>query len=137
MGELVGIDFLDRLQDRINGIPMIPTLRQGYLGTGESLVIYPLPGSRVVQGYMDGTRDWAMNYEIAMKSQDSVAINDTLWKIQTKLEQLQELPSGDGSYEFENLIITNKPFINQLDDQGWFVFLLDVQANITVLKGED
>lgn len=137
MGGLVGIDFLYRLQDRINDISMIPTLRQGYLGTGESLVIYPLPGSRVVQGYMDDTKDWAMNYEIAMKSQNQVEIGNTLWKIQTELEQLEELPSNDGSYTFEDLTITNKPFINQIDEQGWFVFLLDVQANITVLKGED
>lgn len=84
---------------------------------------------------MDGTKDWAMNYEIAMKSKNHVEVSNALWKIQTVLEQLEELPSNDGSYKFEKLTITNKPFINGNDEQGWFVFLLDLQAEITVYEG--
>lgn len=131
------MDFLDRLQDEVNSLPGLPImLKQGYLGTEESFVIYPLPGSRVVQEYMDGIKDWQMNYELAMKSKLQSKINNTLWMVQTELEELEELNSEDGSFEFDELIITNKPFINQTDDQGWFVFLLDVQAKITVFKEE-
>jgi len=53
-----------------------------------------------------------------------------------RTENLKELESQDGSFEFEELIITDKPFINQADEQGWFVFLLDIQAKITVFKEE-
>ena len=134
---LIGIDFLERLCDKINEFPdlSIPC-EPGYLGAGESLVVYPLPGSREVQSYMDGTSDWAMNYEIAMKSMIQGRINNALWAIQNELEKLKELKSEDNSFKFEEITITNKPFINQADDQGWFVFLLNVQANITVLKEE-
>lgn len=131
------MDFIERLQDKINEIPNLPVKCQlGYLGTGESLVLYPLPGSRAVQEYMDGTKDWSMNYEIAMKSQSQSKIVQALWAIQTELEKLDDLESRDGSFQFENITITNKPFINQLDTQSWFVFLLDIQANITVFKEE-
>lgn len=131
------MDFLDRLQDEINSFPGLPIqCKQGYLGTDESFVVYPLPGSRVVQEYMDGTKDWQLNYEFAMKSKRQSDINTTLWRVQSELESLSELESEDGSFEFEELIITNKPFINQIDEQGWFVFLLDVQAKITVFKEE-
>ncbi|WP_164219383.1 minor capsid protein [Virgibacillus sp. YIM 98842] len=131
------MDFMQRLTERVNQIPQLPIeLKMGYLGTGESFVIYPLPGSRVVSEYMDGTSDQQLNFEFAMKSQEQSRIHPTLWAVQNELEALTELQSNDGSFEFENLIITNKPFINQLDDQGWFVFLLDVQANITVFKEE-
>jgi hypothetical protein len=131
------MDFIERLTERVNAIENLPIqARMGYLGADESLVIYPLPGSRVVSEFMDGTTDQQLNYEIAMKSQLQSKIHATLWAIQNELEHLSELTSNDGSFEFENLIITNKPFINQLDDQGWFVFLLDVQANITVFKEE-
>lgn len=131
------MDFIERLQDKINEIPNLPVKCQlGYLGTGESLVLYPLPGSRTVQEYMDGTKDWSMNYEIAMKSQSQSKIVQALWAIQTELEKLDTLESRDGSFQFENITITNKPFINQLDTQNWFVFLLDIQANITVFKEE-
>ncbi|RST57679.1 capsid protein [Siminovitchia terrae] len=131
------MDFMERLCDKVNEMPELPiTCKKGYLGADESFVVYPLPGSRVVQEYMDGTKDWAMNYEFAMKSKVQSKINQTLWTVQTELEKLAELESQNDSFEFEELIITNKPFINQIDDQGWFVFLLDVQAKITVLKGD-
>lgn len=128
---------MDRLCERINEVPNLPVeCERGYLGANESLVIYPLPGSKVVQGYMDGTKDWAMNYEIAMKSKIQGNINRTLWSIQTELESLKELESKNDSFKFYEIIITNKPFINQADDQGWFVFLLNIQANITVYEEE-
>jgi hypothetical protein len=131
------VDFMQRLRDRVNQIPNLPIQCQmGYLGARESFVVYPLPGSRVTSEYMDGTSDQQLNFEFAMKSQEQSRIHPTLWAVQNELEALTELQSNDGSFEFENLIITNKPFINQLDDQGWFVFLLDVQANITVFKEE-
>lgn len=127
------MDFMERLCDEINDMPQLPVVcKLGYLGTDESLVLYPLPGSKVVQEFMDGTSDQQLNYEIAMKSKSQNKINSTLWTIQNELEKLKALDSQDDSFKFDELIITNKPFINQIDEQGWFVFLLDVQANITV-----
>lgn len=132
------MDFIERLTDKVNEMPGLPVpLKMGYLGVDESFVVYPLPGSRTVQEYMDGTKDQQLNYEFAMKSKSQSSIHNTLWLVQNKLESLEELNSINGSFEFEELIITNKPFINQLDDQGWFVFLLNVQANITVFKEEN
>lgn len=130
------MDFIERLKDRINAMPSVSGLKLGYLGVGESLVMYPLPGSRVTQTYMSGATDQAINLEIAMKSQSQEKLYRTLWMIQTELEDVKEIESHDDSFVFQDLIITNKPFINQIDEQGWFVFLLDVQANITVFKEE-
>jgi len=129
---------MERLADHVNSIDDIPIeLKLGYLGTDESLVLYPLPGSRVAQEYMNGAKDWNMNYEIAMKSKMQSKIHHVLWTLQNDLEQLEDLESHDGSFDFEELIVTNKPFINQIDEQGWFVFLLGIQAKITVFKGDD
>lgn len=131
------MDFAERLTDKINSIPNLPIqCKMGYLGTDESLVVYPLPGSQVINKFMDGTSEQRLNFEFAMKSKSQSTIHAALWMIQNYLEILKELRSNDGSFEFEDLIITNKPFINQLDEQGWFVFLLDVQANITVFEEE-
>ena len=131
------MDFNERLRDKISAIPMIPLpCKLGYLGVGESLALYPLPGSRVTQEYMDGTTDQQLNYEIAMKSKSHQKVNDVLWMVQNALERTKTLTSNNGSFDFDELIITNKPFINQIDEQGWFVFLLNVQAKITVFKEE-
>ncbi|WP_339147637.1 minor capsid protein [Sutcliffiella sp. BMC8] len=131
------MDFMERLRDKINTIPQLPLeCKMGYLGLDESLVVYPLPGSRIVQEYMDGSKDWHMNYEIAMKSQKQSEIHETLWTIQTELEGLSELYSQNSSFQFDGLMVTNKPYINQLNNQGWYVFLLDIQASITIFKEE-
>mgnify|MGYP001103513904 CR=1 FL=1 len=132
------MDFIERLTERVNEIPDMPiNCRIGYLGTDESFVVYPLPGSRTVTEYMDGTKDQQLNFEFAMKSKSQSKIHATLWLVQNILDDLDELESQDNSFEFNNLIITNKPFINNADDQGFFTFLLDVQAQITILKGDD
>ena len=131
------MDFMDRLKDHVNSIPeqSVPC-KLGYLGTDESFVLYPLPGSSTVMEYMDGTKDQQLNYEFAMKSKLQSKVTKTLWLVQNDLDSLEELASNDNSFKFEEITITNKPFINQVDTQGWFVFLLDVQAKITVYKEE-
>jgi len=127
------MDFMEKLCDKINESPgLTPLCKMGYLDIGESFVLYPLPGSRVTQEYMDGTTDQQLNFEIAFKSRSLDKINKTLWAVQTNLENAKTIISKDGSFEFDELIIINKPFINQIDDQGWFVFLLNVQAKITI-----
>lgn len=131
------MDFIERLAERVNEIPNLPIdVEPGYLKASESFVFYPLPGSRITQEYMDGTTDQQLNYEFAMKSTIQSKINQTLWTVQNELELLEKLESQDGSFEFQNIVITNKPFINQADDQGFFTFLLNIQAKITVFKQE-
>lgn len=129
------MDFIERLCDKINEPPKpsIPCV-MGYLGAGESLVVYPLPGSQITQEYMDGTTDQSLNYEIAMKSKLQSNLHRTLWNIQNKLEALNELASNDDSFQLDKINITSKPFINEADEQGWFVFLLEIQAKIMVIK---
>ena len=130
------MDFVERLKDSINTINLTLKMRTGYLSDKETLVVYPSPGSRVVQQYMDGTKDVNLNYQIAMKSKDGELINNTLWIIQNYLEALMSVTSNDNSFEYNGLVIANKPFISEADEQGWFVFLLDVTANVTIHEEE-
>lgn len=116
------MDFLERLTDRVNLIPNLPkNCEMGYLDVGESFVVYPLPGSRVIREYMDGVKEQQLNFEFAMRSQSQATINQTLWLVQNELENLNDIASGNESFEFIDLIITNKPYINQADDRGFFL----------------
>ncbi|SET33237.1 bacteriophage minor capsid protein [Enterococcus malodoratus] len=131
------MDFIDRIKESINSIEGLPIkIRKGYLSADESLVIYPLPGGQVITEFYDGIKDQQLNYEIAMKSKDGDKIEKVLWLISDYLEQLEELKSQNETFEFNGLTITSKPFINDADEQGWFVFLLDFQAKLTTFKGE-
>ena len=126
------MDLMERLTANVNTIPNLPIRCQmGYLKPTESFCIYPLPGSRVIREYYDGTKDQQLNFEFAMKSADQQKINNTLWLVQNHLEALETLTSLDGSFDFDEIIITNKPFINQLDDTGYYIFMLDIQVSAT------
>ena len=129
------MDLMERLTVNVNTIPNLPIRCQmGYLKPTESFCIYPLPGSRVIREYYDGTKDQQLNFEFAMKSTDQQKISQTLWLVQNHLEGLSELISLDGSFDFEEITVTNKPFINQLDDKSNYIFMLDIQAKVTTYK---
>lgn len=129
------MDLIARLNANVNAIPGLPIKCQiGYLKPTESFCLYPQPGGRVVNAYYDGTKDQQLNFEFAMKSTDQQKISQTLWLVQNHLEELSELTSLDGSFDFEEITVTNKPFINQLDDKSNYIFMLDIQAKVTTYK---
>lgn len=126
------MDLLERVNDTINNIDGIPVRSfLGYLGARESLVIYPLAGSNVTRTFMTGDTEEEHHYEIAMKSQSEEKISVTLWKVTRALQQIEDIKSNSGAFEFEDLTIDNMPFINEADDSGWYVFLLDITVGIT------
>ena len=132
------MDFMERLNDQINGIEGLPiSSKLGYLGTDESLVLYPLPGSTPITEYMDGTKDEALNYEISMKSKTQDKINTTLWLVARTLERAKSIISLDNSFEFQEITVTNMPYVNNADEQGWYTFNLNVQAIITNKEKEN
>ncbi|MFS7402233.1 minor capsid protein [Carnobacterium maltaromaticum] len=127
------MDFIERIKDSVNSIDELPIkLRSGYLGVSESLVIYSSAGSTAIKEYMDGAKDVNMNYEIAMKSKDGDKLQQVLWLISEHLDKVKSVISQDDSFTFNKLTITSKPFINEYNEQGWLVFLLDFTANITI-----
>ncbi|EON3036598.1 minor capsid protein [Enterococcus faecium] len=132
------MDFIDRIKDKINSIPELPLkIKKGYLSAEESLVIYPLPGGQSLVEYYDGIKDVQLNFEIAMKSKDGSKVEQTLWLISDMLERVEDITSSNKSFEYDDLTITSKPFINDADEQGWFVFLLDFQTKLTTFEGEN
>lgn len=129
------MDLIERLKDSVNTIDGLPVrCLLGYLKPDESFVVYPLPGSKVVRRYYDGIKDQVLNFEFAMKSKDQQKIHQTLWATQSFLEDLEELSSKDGSFDFDGITVTNKPFITNLDDTGYYIFNLDVAIAVTSYK---
>lgn len=126
------MDLIDRIKDSVNTLDLpVKLTKRVLMADKESLVIYPLAGSRVTQSYMDGARDADINLEIAMSSKDGNLLESTLWQIQDYLDMLDDVPSDDGSYQFNHIEVTSKPYIAKLDETGWLVFQLTIQVNVT------
>ena len=99
------VDFLVNLVDHVNeDLDMPMPLKMGYLGEEDSFVIYPTPGSRVTREYYDGTKDRDLNYEIAMQSKSQELLQESLWCVHNDIENITELPSVNGSYDFDEIV---------------------------------
>ena len=125
-------DFSEVLKDFLAGLGLPLTPRLGYLNEGEDLVIYALPGGKVENEDMAGTQILSLPYKIAIKSKDQQKVNATLWKINTELSKIGlELPSLNNSYTFLSLKVET-PSLNDVNDEDYYIYLLDLQATIEV-----
>lgn len=125
-------DFSDVLKDFLVGLGLPLTPRLDYLNESEDLVIYALPGGKVEDEDMAGTQILSLPYEIAIKSKDQQKANAILWKINTELSKIGiELPSLNKSYTFLALTVET-PSLNDADEQGFYIYLLDLEATIEV-----
>ena len=125
-------DFSEVLKDFLASLGLPLTARLDYLNEGEDLVIYALPGGKVEDEDMAGTQILSLPYEIAIKSKDQQKVNATLWKINTELSKIGlELPSSNNSYTFLSLKVET-PSLNDVNDEDYYIYLLDLQATIEV-----
>lgn len=125
-------DFSEVLKDFLAGLGLPLTPQLDYLNEAEGLVIYALPGGKVEDEDMAGTQILSLPYEIAIKSKDQQKINATLWKINTELSKIGlELPSLNNSYTFLSLKVET-PSLNDVNDEDYYIYLLDLQATIEV-----
>lgn len=125
-------DFLDVLHEFLEGLGLPITPRLAYLKEGEDLVIYALPGGKVEDEDMAGTQILSLPFEIAIKSKDQRKVNAVLWKINTELSKIGlELPSLNNSYTFLSLKVET-PSLNDVNDQDYYIYLLDLEATIEV-----
>lgn len=128
-------DFSEVLRDFINTLDLPLTCTLDYLSEKEGLVIYPLPGGKVEKEYMNGKQDISLVYEVAIKTTDHQRTSSILWAINYALADFNlELPSQNNSYQFRSLEVS-QPFLNDRDDQGFYVYMLDVTARLETNGG--
>lgn len=129
-------DFSEVLRDFIDTLNLPLTCTLDYLSEKESLVIYPLPGGKIEKEYMNGKQDISLVYEVAIKTTDHQKTSSILWAINYALADFNlELPSQNNSYQFRSLEVS-QPFLNDRDDQGFYVYMLDVTARLETNGGK-
>ncbi|HHS2686214.1 TPA: minor capsid protein [Streptococcus agalactiae] len=128
-------DFSEVLRDFINTLSLPLTCRLDYLSEVEGLVLYPLPGGKVEKEYMNGKQDISLVFEVAIKTTDHQKTSSILWAINSALADFSlELPSQNNSYQFRGLEVS-QPFLNDRDDQGFYVYMLDITAQLETNGG--
>lgn len=131
---MMELDFLLKLNQKINSLSLFAASSVGPLGEDESLSIMPMPGGAEVE-YMDGTRDKDYQIQVNAKSKDQMNCLNALTVIYQKLENLIDLKSSNGSYDFNKIETISLPSLVMQDEQGFFIYSLSISAKITIYKG--
>ncbi|HFI0694762.1 TPA: minor capsid protein [Streptococcus suis] len=129
-------DFAESLLALVNSLELPIRGRLDYLSENDDLVIYALPGGQVITEDMAGTQTVELPFEIAIKMTSQDKANAILWQINTALSQFDlDIPSQNGSYQFLSLAVV-PPSLNELDEQGFYVYLLDLTACLEIERNE-
>ncbi|HHJ8779154.1 TPA: minor capsid protein [Streptococcus pyogenes] len=127
-------NFQEVLLKHINSFDRLPLkARLDYFNEDEDdLVINAIPGGTIDKEFMDGTREVSLPFEIAVKSKSNKKASDTIWFLNGELSAFDiDLPSTDNSYTFLSLSV-EKPGINGRDEQGFFVYTLQLTAKLEI-----
>lgn len=130
-------NFQNVLLAHINNIKDLPLkARLDYFEDDkDDLVINALSGGIIDKEYMDGTREVSLPFEIAVKSKTNGVANDIIWLVNGDLSDFDlDLPSTDNSYTFLSLKV-DKPGINGKDEQGYFIYSMQVIAKLEIAGG--
>lgn len=127
-------NFQEVLLKHINSFDRLPLkARLDYFNEDEDdLVINAIPGGTIDKEFMDGTREVNLPFEIAIRSKSNKKASDIIWFLNGELSAFDvDLPSTDNSYTFLSLSV-DKPGINGRDEQGYFVYTLQLTAKLEI-----
>ncbi|ETA75093.1 phage tail terminator protein [Ligilactobacillus equi] len=137
------IDLEERLQEAITSANLdLPTeLYSGYLSGLDTpeLRLMLLPGSQTIEEDMVGNKTRQFLAEVRMRDDDESRIQDTLYKIASFLDsEAFNLQSGNSSFTFTDLTITDFPHLIYADEGGKLIYTLDFSLTVdTYANGKD
>lgn len=134
MSDVMKLDLLEQLNKKINSLDLYARSRIGLLGTDESISIMAMPGGDETV-YMDGARDKDYQVQVNAKSRCNDHCFDALTTIYQTLENLDDLPSENGSYEFNKVQTKSLPNLVGQDEDGFFIWVLNISCKITIYQG--
>src|SRR5690606_23883996 len=128
------LDFMIQLNNKINSLDLYAPCSIGLLDEGESISVMAMPGGDEVV-YFDGIRDKNYQVQINAKSKNQLNCINALTHIYRTLENLDDLPSENGSYEFQKITTQSLPSLLEQDEQGFFIYVMSINARITIYEG--
>lgn len=128
------LDFMQQLNRHLNTLKLFAYSTIGVLDTTDSISIMAMPGGAETV-YFDGVRDKYYNIQVNTKSKNQQHCLNALTTIYQNLENLNDLPSANDSYDFEHFDTNSLPSLVYVDEQGFFIYELSIVAKITIYQG--
>lgn len=128
------MDLQERLADYLASLNTGLPVFNEYNSDSNSISIYALAGGRTIQEYMDGVKEKSLNYEIQVKvkTEDRDEGYNALGLISRSLEELTELNSNNGSFEFNKISISSEQYLTDVSKDNYMYFTFTFTAYVTV-----
>ena len=90
----------------------------------------------MVQEYYNGVKEKRLNYEIQAKIRPASRQKTVtaLTALTDELNELENLPSLDGSFDFNRITVGNELYFSEATEVGFIYFRLDFQPTLTIYK---
>lgn len=128
------MDYEDRLLDHIDTLDLEFEVFTDTNDENSSISVVALPGSRTINEFYDGIKDKEYIHEIQIKCK--VAERDlatkSLTTVAKSLDQEIDIPSKDGSYDFNDVDVTNEIFFSEATTDGWMYFKIQIKSLLTI-----
>jgi len=129
------LDFMQKLNQKINSMDLFAHSVIGPLDEDESISIMAMPGG-AESVYFDGIRDKQYQVQVNTKSRNQANCMNALTMIYQKLENLNKMSSDNGSFDFQSISTASLPNLVMFDEQGFFVYALNISCKITIYGNE-
>jgi len=129
------MDFIDRLYEAVETLNLEFPLKIGVLDEAESVSIHAM-GGQTIKSYYDGVKTKQLNYEFSIKTRKQEQAFKTLNAIANHLSDVEDIPSENDSYTFEQVRITDEAFLVRQDDKGHLFYCFAIQVRLTIFNKE-
>lgn len=110
------IDFLERLVELLDKQRYYSRVVSPILTDGNSIAVMVMPNNDY-QYYFDGSYRQGYAFQVTTKHEDQLEGYQTLLSITNLLTSVPDIPSGNGSYQYEGTTITTSPNVIAKDDR--------------------
>jgi len=126
-------DFLERLVDDVlNKQDYYALVVSPMLVDGNSIAVMPMPANDY-DYYYDGSHRQGYNFQVLARHEEQLTTYNTLLIISALLTKIQDIPSKNGSYKFENESITITTDVSIIGkDDRYFTFAAQFSADLLI-----
>lgn len=124
---------MERLNSHINTLDLFARSRIGLLGESDSISVMAMPGGDETV-YFDGIRDKNYQIQVSAKSKNQNNCFNALTTVYQELEQLDELKSNNGSFDYQTTRTASLPNLIGQDDSGYFIWGVNLSCKITIYE---
>jgi len=125
-------DFLNKLVAYFEELETGYPVKIGIFDEEESILITPISGSEVTHEYMNGMMDVRLPFEISIKESNQEKAFNAIAQLVSSLRQFKPFLDKEEKYDFLELSITEEPFLENGEKDGFFVYTTKISAHLTL-----